>query len=197
MKFRPAMHATVGEHGRRRTAATVGLVMVLAACGDDGNDLPSAAAPAADPGVIEVSMTEMAFSPATLDVGVGDTITFVFHNDGVVRHEAVVGDEAAQEAHHDEMAEMAAAGESHDASPSHDDEGAGSDTHDGDTADMHEMDEMDDTGAMDGMEAGHAVVVEPGETVELTYTFETAGPLVIGCHEPGHWEAGMRLDIDV
>lgn len=40
-------------------------------------------------------------------------------------------------------------------------------------------------------------VVEPGETVEMTHTFETSGPMMTGCHEPGHGEAGMQLDIDV
>ena len=41
----------------------------------------------------------------------------------------------------------------------------------------------------------HSIVLEPGETAEITHTFD--GATIIGCHEPGHWEAGMRLDIDV
>lgn len=44
-------------------------------------------------------------------------------------------------------------------------------------------------------EAG--VSVEPGETVEFTYTFDTAGELLAGCHEPGHYEAGMVATITV
>ncbi|HSK97563.1 MAG TPA: plastocyanin/azurin family copper-binding protein [Euzebyales bacterium] len=40
--------------------------------------------------------------------------------------------------------------------------------------------------------------VPSGETVELTWTFdgETEG-LLYGCHEPGHYEAGMVGDIVV
>lgn len=41
------------------------------------------------------------------------------------------------------------------------------------------------------------VSVEPGETMEFTYTFDTAGDLLAGCHEPGHYEAGMVATITV
>lgn len=42
-----------------------------------------------------------------------------------------------------------------------------------------------------------AVTVDPGETGTLTYTFEDAGELLVGCHEPGHYEAGMVAPITV
>lgn len=41
------------------------------------------------------------------------------------------------------------------------------------------------------------VSVEPGATERFTYTFETAGELLAGCHEPGHYEAGMVAPIAV
>ena len=43
----------------------------------------------------------------------------------------------------------------------------------------------------------HAVTVEPGDTASLTYTFERAGSLLIGCHQPGHYEAGMKLMVAI
>jgi uncharacterized cupredoxin-like copper-binding protein len=43
----------------------------------------------------------------------------------------------------------------------------------------------------------HGVVVQPGETVELTHTFDAVGVQIIGCHQPGHWEAGMKIDLRV
>ncbi|MDQ4132387.1 MAG: cupredoxin domain-containing protein [Actinomycetota bacterium] len=52
-------------------------------------------------------------------------------------------------------------------------------------------------------EGGHghgssdAVVVEPGGTGELTYTFDEAGTLEIGCHEPGHYPVGMKINVEV
>ncbi len=60
-------------------------------------------------------------------------------------------------------------------------------------------DEMDSMGGMEGMDHGgeDVVTVEPGETGELTHTFTDAGPVQLGCHQPGHFEAGMVLDITV
>ncbi|MBI4883901.1 MAG: cupredoxin domain-containing protein [Actinobacteria bacterium] len=41
------------------------------------------------------------------------------------------------------------------------------------------------------------LVVQPGETGELIYTATSAGSLLIGCHQPGHWEFGMKATIEV
>jgi len=72
-------------------------------------------------------------------------------------------------------------------------------THDafiGDEAaqDDHEM-EMNEHGGH-GDDSG-AVSVESGETGELTHTFDAGDEMLIGCHEPGHYDAGMRIAVDV
>lgn len=162
---------------QRAFALTLASALVLVACG--GGESESVGDTADEPRTVEVSMTDMAYAPASLDVEVGETIRFVFRNDGAVRHEAVVGDQQQQEAHHAEMAEMTG---------SHDDMDMG--TGDMGTGDMESMDHA-------GMDELHGVVVEPGQTAELVHTFDTAGTLMIGCHEPGHWEAGMKMTIDV
>lgn len=41
------------------------------------------------------------------------------------------------------------------------------------------------------------VSVEPGETQTLEYTFGGAGQLLVGCHEPGHYDGGMVGTINV
>lgn len=48
--------------------------------------------------------------------------------------------------------------------------------------------------AMGGMSHGHdnAVSIKPGRTGSLTMTFAEVGTLIVGCHEPGHYAAGMR-----
>ena len=38
-------------------------------------------------------------------------------------------------------------------------------------------------------EAG--IALGPGETGEFTYAFDEPGELLIGCHEPGHYDGGM------
>jgi uncharacterized cupredoxin-like copper-binding protein len=55
--------------------------------------------------------------------------------------------------------------------------------------------DMDAEGHDDGGEGG--ITVEPGETGELTHTFREGDELLIGCHEEGHYEAGMRITINV
>lgn len=41
------------------------------------------------------------------------------------------------------------------------------------------------------------MTVKPGKTGELAYTFDERGTLVVGCHQPGHWEAGMKATVTV
>lgn len=52
---------------------------------------------------------------------------------------------------------------------------------------------------MPGMEMSdpNAMALAPGETQELTWHFTEAGDLLIGCHEPGHYEAGMKVQVAV
>ena len=37
-------------------------------------------------------MVDTAYSPSTVDVEEGETVRFVFHNDGSVKHDGVIGD---------------------------------------------------------------------------------------------------------
>ncbi|MBI3746920.1 MAG: plastocyanin [Chloroflexi bacterium] len=55
---------------------------------------------------------------------------------------------------------------------------------------------MASMGAM-GMNEPDGIVLKPGETMELTHTFSTAGAFQAGCHESGHYTAGMKATITV
>jgi uncharacterized cupredoxin-like copper-binding protein len=162
------------------------VVVGLSACGDDdstgdagaslntGGD--SSAGTEEDPRTVEVAMVDNAFEPTQVEVEAGETVRFVFRNEGAVVHDAVIGDEAAQADHE---AEMRAAEE---------------------TATSGSEGEMGDMGH--GATSGEgdeeaAITVEPGREGEITHTFDTAGELLIGCHEPGHYEAGMKVAVDV
>jgi uncharacterized cupredoxin-like copper-binding protein len=66
----------------------------------------------------------------------------------------------------------------------------------------HEADMSgDDGGGMDGMDHGgsdsDAITVGPGDTGELTKTFDEAGTVILGCHVPGHYDSGMKATITV
>ena len=41
------------------------------------------------------------------------------------------------------------------------------------------------------------ITVAPGATGEITHTFGSAGAILIGCHQPGHYAAGMKLSVTV
>ena len=58
----------------------------------------------------------------------------------------------------------------------------------------HHAEEMASGGAH-----GHdeALRLEAGETGRLEVTFDDPGTLLVGCHEPGHYEAGMVGTIEV
>ena len=57
--------------------------------------------------------------------------------------------------------------------------------------DMH----MGDADEKHGAE--EAVRVEPGKTATLELMFDAPSKVLIGCHESGHWDSGMRATIDV
>lgn len=119
-------------------------------------------------GDVEITMIDNAFEPTALDVKLGDEITFRFRNDGELDHDAIIGTDDDQADHEQEMNGERAAGEDHG------------------TAMGHEADKDTD-----------AITVPPGKTGELTYRFEKAGTILIGCHEPGHYKAGMKATITV
>ncbi len=43
----------------------------------------------------------------------------------------------------------------------------------------------------------NSLTLQPGETKQLTWRFGDAGTLEYACHEPGHYEAGMRGEITI
>jgi uncharacterized cupredoxin-like copper-binding protein len=43
----------------------------------------------------------------------------------------------------------------------------------------------------------NAISLAPGETKELTWRFGEAGTVEYGCHEPGHYEAGMHGEMAI
>lgn len=63
------------------------------------------------------------------------------------------------------------------------------------TQDEHEA-EMSE---MDGMahDEPNVATIPAGETAELTWTFDGEDTVLIGCHQPGHYAAGMTGQITV
>jgi uncharacterized cupredoxin-like copper-binding protein len=142
-------------------AAAAAALLLVAACGDDD---ASTGAPGGDATrTIEIQMVDIAFEPETIDVEAGETVRFVFTNDGEVAHDAYIGDTAAQDDHEAEMRDA----------------------------------DGDEHGGGHGDDDPDALTVEPGDTGELIHTFTDPGTIEIGCHQPGHYDAGMKIDVEV
>ncbi len=158
---------------RTRTASRSILAWMVAgstlvACADatasqrpGAHDGAPAFAADADRTVVVEATAPFAFSPDELAIEVGETITFEVVNVDVVDHDFVLGDEATQQAHADDMRGMVG---------------------------------MDDD---ETHEQPNAVSVPAGATSTITWTFSDPGPVLYGCHEPGHYEAGMLGTITV
>ena len=157
-----------------RTMTTVLAIAALLSVGCA--DTTDAAAGA--PKVIKISMSDNRYTPNAVTVSAGEKVTFRFVNEGTTVHEAIIGTEADQRNHAKEMNNA-------------------SSTDPGGTAGMDGMDGMGDMGGMHHGASDNAVAVRPGTSKELTTSFERSGSYVIGCHEAGHYEAGMKATITV
>lgn len=202
----PARRARAGM--RAGAAVTVAALAALAtACGGGSHDTAGHSTGTGASGAgrtVEITMVDTAYRPTDVTVSRGETVTFRFRNEGTAVHEAFLGDEAAQEGHHAQMQPGTTTAM---------EDGHGGDGRPGTSMAMagmraqeeaHEEAHGDDGhgGTSMAMDDGHgeamtAVTVPAGGSADLTATFDEAGTLWIGCHEPGHWEAGMKLRVDV
>ena len=81
----------------------------------------------------------------------------------------------------------------------------GSVRHDAFIGDSDEQDEHESEARMadgDEHDGGHegetnALTLEPGKRGTLTHRFTESGRILIGCHEPGHYAAGMIATVTV
>lgn len=62
---------------------------------------------------------------------------------------------------------------------------------------MRQADSEEGHGEGHGDDSDDAITIDPGDNAELTYTFQQSGNVEIGCHQPGHYDAGMRIDVEV
>jgi len=123
--------------------------------------------------VIEVSMTEMKYEPSNIEVMEGETITFVVRNDGEFVHEFNLGTESMWQGHMDEMTTMMETGMM--------------------TADTVNHHKMMKAGMMH--DDANSVLLEPGQTAKVTWTFGKETEIGFACNVPGHREAGMVGEI--
>ena len=133
---------------------------------------------------IEVRMGDIFFVPENISVKPGETVRFVLRNEGSLLHEFNIGKAAAHAAHQKEMATMFQNGT---LTPS------------GHGQAMADMEHGSGGMKMVGMEHNdpNSVLIEPGATKELIWTFYKSTSLEFACNVPGHYQSGMVGQFEV
>ncbi len=128
---------------------------------------------------VTVEMYDNYYEPESVKVTPGETVRFVIENKGDLVHEFNIDTANRHEGHQKRMRMLVDHG-----------------VIKGDHIDHKMMDmDMDDGHSMKH-DAPNSVLVEPGESSELVWTFTEAAELEFACNVPGHYQAGMYGDIE-
>ena len=128
---------------------------------------------------VTVEMDDNYYGPERIAVKAGETVRFTVTNAGGFVHEFNIGTPEMHAAHQDEMAMMVEHG-------------------------VLLPDRIDQAAAA-AMQAsmGHgqhddpnSVLLEPGQTAEVVWTFPQEGVIEFACNVPGHYDAGMAGRFD-
>ena len=121
---------------------------------------------------VHINMTDNRFQLGDISVEANETVRFVVKNAGEFVHEFNIGNAKMHSAHQKEMLVMMEMGVLEADRINHDMMGHGS---------KNSM-KHDDP---------NSVLLEPGKTGEVVWTFPVAGQLQMACNVPGHYEDGM------
>ncbi len=127
---------------------------------------------------IEIKMSDNFYEPENISVKKGETIRFVIKNAGEFVHEFNIGTAAMHAAHQEEMMMMMEHG-------------------------ALESDKINHKLMMMDMGGGktmkhddpNSVLLEPGKSGDVIWTFSTAADIEFACNVPGHYDAGMMGQI--
>ncbi|HLY15035.1 MAG TPA: hypothetical protein VKR24_11855 [Candidatus Limnocylindrales bacterium] len=147
---------------------TLLVALALAACsGDAAATPPISPGTAATPRDVNIIAKDYSFEPGEIDLVPGETVLLHVINGGLDVHEVVIGDPQVQDAW--EAAEAAAANPPPGPTP---------------------------LVTVPAATAGLRIVVQSGQLMNVLWTVPAnPGPLLVGCHIPGHWAKGMQASI--
>ncbi len=136
---------------------------------------------AAKPRQIAITLNDtLRIQPDHIEARAAETVEFVVHNAGKLRHEFVIGAPSEVDEHAREMQEM-----------------GGMNMDDMSMSGMHMGNARGAGAAHRDEEALGRVDVKPGQTAHLVYKFTRPGSLAYACLYPGHREAGMKGTAEV
>ncbi|WP_421880426.1 cupredoxin domain-containing protein [Pacificispira sp.] len=127
---------------------------------------------------VEIQIYDNYYEPEEIEVKEGETVRFVITNNGSTVHEFAIATGEMHEAHESEMQMMV----DHGVIKS-------------DSVDMEAAEAMKKSMGHGMTERPYAVLLEPGQTAELVWTFPQHADLEFGCSMPGHYALGMAGSI--
>ncbi|MEM7545147.1 MAG: cupredoxin domain-containing protein [Pseudomonadota bacterium] len=126
---------------------------------------------------VEITMFDNYYEPENLDIAHGETVRFVIKNAGDLVHEFNIGD-ADYHAEHAPMMQMMV------------DHGV----LEADKINHDVAEEMQASMGHGMHDEPNSVLLEPGETGEIVWTFPDGGEIEIACNVPGHYDGGMVIE---
>ena len=128
---------------------------------------------------IEIVMRDNLFEPERISVSEGETVLFTISNQGELVHEFNIGTAAMHAEHQKEMMTMMEHGVLE----------VDKINHEKMTMDMGGGQTMKHTDP-------NSVLIEPGKSAQVVWTFPEDASLEFACNVPGHYQSGMVGEID-
>ena len=129
--------------------------------------------------VIKIKMYDNYFEPNEINIKKGETIKFLIQNYGSLVHEFNIATKKMHLKHQPEMMKMME-----------------NEILLGDKIDYKKMKEIAKTDHTMAHSHSNSVLLEPNQSAELIWKFNTNADLEAACNVPGHYEAGMIAKIN-
>ena len=130
--------------------------------------------------VIEIKMYDNYYEPNEINIKNGETIKFIVHNYGELVHEFNIATKEMHIKHQPEMMKMV---ENQIILP--------------DKIDKKKMKELSKKDHSMSHSHSNSVLLEPNQSGEIIWKFNTNANLEVACNVPGHYEAGMIASINL
>jgi uncharacterized cupredoxin-like copper-binding protein len=128
---------------------------------------------------LTVEMHDNYYEPEAIEVKPGETVRFVVENKGSIVHEFNIGTPAMHEGHQKEMMMMVEHG-----------------VIQGDKLNEEMMDMDMGNGQSMKHNDPNSVLLEPGQSKEVVWTFTDKGGIEFACNIPGHYQSGMYGEVN-
>lgn len=128
---------------------------------------------------IEIKMYDNYYEPKEIKIKKGETIKFIVYNYGKLVHEFNIATKEMHLKHQPEMMKMVE-----------------KEILLGDRIDIKKMKELAKTDHSMGHSHSNSVLLEPDQSAELIWKFNTDADLEAACNVPGHYDSGMIAKIN-